>query len=715
MKNIFLNRVVKNFILMMIVLFSSEIIFRIVLNIPIFEWSLLRIFLGISIFSLILSVLYSFCGRVAGNVLTFLTCLAASIYALIQAGFENYLGVYMSVGTSTQAGAVTDYLSDYIKSFNSDFYFILIPVGVLFLYYLFLERKVKAIIRNRKYNVLEIIGGVKAKEDEKNRIRFEEKKKLRVARLSFLTLAVICGCLYYYSLTADFMQNKLQLISNKSLFNNPEMPNIAVNQFGIGMFGLLDVKAMLLPNNGLDDEFNSYTKPEQEFTDYTRYIDDTVWENLIESEKNSTYKKLHNYYISKEITPKNDYSGMFEGKNLIVVMMESVNNIVINEEYFPNIYKLYSEGWSWVNNYSPRNSCSTGNNEMSGMASIFTINRACTANSYKDNTYFNAIFNLFNRQGYTTSSYHNYTEQYYYRRTIHPNMGSMKYYNTVDLGIPYSNLYQEWPSDVTLMEKASDIFLQEEPFMAWITTVTSHQPYYQSSELGDLYLDEFSDTNYDITLKRYLSKLKTLDNAIGKLVEILDNAGKLEDTVIVLYADHYPYGLNNNVIESILDYDVDKNYEVDRTPFIIYNPTLTPTKFQEYTSYMNILPTVANLFNLNYDPRLYSGFDILSDEYQNRVVFADGSWQSPLGFYDAATGKMNYFGDDEYTDEEIMEINKEIMNNIKMSNLAITSNYFEYLGNKLVEGNAPIVNNSIIKEDDVATEENSEETFQENS
>ena len=76
---------------------------------------------------------------------------------------------------------------------------------------------------------------------------------------------------------------------------------------------------------------------------------------------------------------------------------------------------------------------------------------------------------------------------------------------------------------------------------------------------------------------------------------------------------------------------------------------------------------------------------------------------------------MNYFGDDEYTDEEIMEINKEIMNNIKMSNLAITSNYFEYLGNKLVEGNAPIVSNSIIKEDDVATEENSEETFQENS
>ena len=121
-------------------------------------------------------------------------------------------------------------------------------------------------------------------------------------------------------------------------------------------------------------------------------------------------------------------------------------------------YKLYSEGWAWENSYSPRNSCSTGNNEMSGMVSLYTINSSCTANMYKKNVYPHAIFNLFKKDGYTTSSYHNYTEQYYARKTIHPNMGSDKYYGVQDLGISYSNVYHEWPSDVDLIEKVLEFY-----------------------------------------------------------------------------------------------------------------------------------------------------------------------------------------------------------------------------------------------------------------
>ncbi len=682
---------------MFLTFFSTEIIFRIVLNIPIWEWSLLRIFLGLTAISFLLGTLYSFCGRVAGNILSFITCLFMSIYAILQAGFVNYLGVYMSINTSSQAGAVKEYIADYIKSFKNDFYFILIPVGILLIYYLLWERKVKIKIKNRNYNVLEVLGGEEAKEAERLRIKTQDKKTARTTRVAFLVLIIFSIGFYYFSLTADFMQNKLQLINNKSLFENPEMPNIAVNQFGITMFGLLDVKTTIMPASTLDDEFiNGFNKPIQEITDYTRYIDDTAWEKIIGEEKNTNYKRLSNYYISKRITPKNDYSGIFHGKNLIVIMMESTNNIAINPEYFPNLYKLYSEGWSWDNAYSPRNACSTGNNEMSGMVSIFTINRSCTANYYKDNEYFTGIFNLFNRAGYTTSSYHNNADQYYYRKQIHAGMGSMKYYNANDLGISVPNVYQEWESDIELMEKYLANIKDQDHFMSWITTVTAHQPYTVSSEYGDLYLDDFADTEYNTSLKRYLSKLKVFDQAIGTLISGLEEQGKLDDTVIVLYGDHYPYGLTNATLKQIVDYDIDKNYEVDRTPFIIYNPNIRATKFTEYTSYMNILPTLANLFDLNYDPRLYSGFDILSDEYENKVVFADGSWQSPIGFYDAATGKMDYFGDERYEDEEILRINQEIVNNIRMSNLAITSNYFEYLGKKLAEYNSPLLQNNII-------------------
>ena len=126
-----------------------------------------------------------------------------------------------------------------------------------------------------------------------------------------------------------------------------------------------------------------------------------------------------------------------------------------------------------------------------------------------------------------------------------------------------------------------------------------------------------------------------------------------------------------------------ENYEIDRTPFIIYNPSITPQKRTELTSYMNIVPTVANLFNLDYDPRLYMGQDLFSEYFVNRLVFADGSWQTDKAFYDAVNGKIKYYGSEEYTNEEIIKNNQEVRDMIKMSNLAITSNYFDYLNKGL--------------------------------
>ena len=332
---------------------------------------------------------------------------------------------------------------------------------------------------------------------------------------------------------------------------------------------------------------------------------------------------------------------------------------------------------------------------MSGMVSLYTINRSCTANIYKNNVYPESIFNLFNNAGYTTSSYHNYTEHYYYRRIIHNNMGSGKYYNVVDLGIPYSNVYEEWPSDVTLMEKAMSKIDTTKNFMAWITTVSSHQPYTVSSELGDLNTSLYKDTGYNISLKRYMSKLKVLDDSIGTLVATLEKKGVLEDTVIVLYSDHYPYGLTNSTLNKYFDYDVNQNYEVDRTPFIIYNPNLTATTFDQYTSYMNIVPTIANLFGFDYDPRLYAGYDILSADYDNRVIFADGSWQDEVAFYNATTGKVTYFGETKYDNDFIIAVNKEISTLIKMSNLAITSNYFKALAEGIAKHTVKVENNTV--------------------
>ena len=661
MKKILTNNILKNYLILTISLFGIEMIFKAVENTSVLDWSSLRIFIGISIISLFLSILLSFCKKWIANILTFLIVIIATIYAIAQAGFENYLGVYISINTSSQLGAVKEYVRDYIASFNGIFYIITIPL-VLLIIYKILE---KFILKDKKLNIY-------------------TKKEDNIARIIALVFLVLFSGFYYASLSLRFMQNEIQLVKTKTLFKNPSNPNIAVNQFGVEMFGILDIKTALFPVNETSNEvkFVSKNNGNTEITDYTRTVDDTAWQNLNNNEANIDYKTLNNYFMSRNITDKNEYTGMFEGKNLIVIMMESVNNILLDENIYPNFAKLYKNGWYWENAYSPRNSCSTGNNEMTGMVSLYSIYRTCTANVYMNNKYEESIFGLFNNKGYTTTSYHDYTEKYYYRSTIHKNMGSSKYYGVSDLGISYNNEYKEWPSDVLLMDKSSEIFTQNSPFMAWITTVSPHQPYYADSELSKIYYDSFANTGYPSNVKRYMSKLKVLDDSLGELLKILEEKGILDDTVIVLYADHYPYGLTNSDISKVLGDGINKYNEVDRTPFVIYNSKMTPKTYSEYTSYVNVLPTVANLFNLDYDPRLYMGTDLLSSSYQNRVVFADGSWQTPVGFYYASTGRMSYFNDDRYTNDEIVNINTDVDNMIKYSNLAIKTNYFEHLFNE---------------------------------
>ena len=377
---------------MTITLFSIEIIFRLVMKMTIIEWSLLRVFISVSIISLLVSLIIYKTRRVPTKIITFILCLIASIYALLQAGFENYIGVFMSFGTSSQAGAVKDYIKDYIDSFHWYYWLILIPILLLFIYLVFIEPRL-----------------YKKKDKEELSINIITKKQSLNAQLIGLTSLILLIGLFYFTLISNKMQNNIQLQSNTSLFINPSMPNIVVDQFGVTTFGLLDIKSTLSPVEEEIIEYNVNPKEIKEETDYTRKIDDTRWLKVTEEETNRQYKNLNNYYLSRKITDKNKYTGELEDKNLIVIMMESANNIAIDEKYYPNLSKIYNEGWTWKNAYSPRNSCSTGNNEMSGMTSLYTINNSCTANIYKNNIYPESIFNLFTEAGYSTSSYHNYT------------------------------------------------------------------------------------------------------------------------------------------------------------------------------------------------------------------------------------------------------------------------------------------------------------------
>lgn len=662
-KKLWQNKIFKNYFLFLISFCLLEILFRVIDGMPIFNVASLRILLGIHILALFFGYFLSFLPKLGQKILISLLVLVVTIYGIAELGFHHFLGVYASIGTNSQLGAVSGYIGEFLKSFHWTYYLLVIPFVLLILYFIFVDSKVSLDLPRRK-----ITKGVVFK------------------KLIPVFILVISSVLYYGTLKASFMQDHLQSNTTYDLFLKPTNGGQVIRNFGFIGYGVLDIKEYFFPGKVTHTiEIDPNEIKNQVEISLQTTIDNNTWLGLIDREEDEELNTLNRYFISNEATSTNEYTGMFQGKNLIVIMVESGNDILLNEEYYPNIARLVKNGYSFTNNYSPRNICSTGNNEMSAMISLYSINNNCTANVYQDNTYFESIFHLFNDAGYTTNSFHDYYDWYYDRNIIHKNMGSGEFYDAIKLGLDFSytyGAYNTWASDEELMEKYLEVLDTRDlsnPFMSFITTVSSHQPY-NSSEFGDLYMDLFPK-EYSTDLRRYMSKLKVVDQAIGILLDGLEERGILDDTVIVLFGDHYPYAIDTDDLNKALPYDTGVDANADQVPLIIYNPSLEETEFSEYTSYMNILPTVANLFGLSFDSRLYMGTDALSDEYEGLVIFPDGSWKNEVAYYNASTNEIHYYTKKVYNDEEILAINTEVRLKLEMSNLAIKRNYFHYLEN----------------------------------
>ncbi len=647
-----INKYLYNILILTITIFLIELIFKGVNHQNVLTISTIRILFSTIILSLIISYIELYLNERKTKTINILLVTIITIYTILQAGFNNFIGVYISFNISSQAGAVTSYIFDFLKSFYWYYYLIFLPLILLIIYYeLIKKNKIKIKIINN-FNKLE-------------------------STLKTISLLLVFGFFYHVTLSLDIFQNKLQTISNKDLFNNPSNPSLAIREFGSTMFAILDIKNVF-------NEPTIINKDNNNLKENNYNLDDSKWLELIDKEEDLSLNYLNEYFINNTYTGKNSYTGLFEDKNLIVIMMESVNDIFINEDLYPNFYKLLNEGYYFKNNYSPRNSCATGNNELSGMIGLYSIYNKCTANTYSSNLYPNSIFNLFNNKGYKTTSMHNYTERYYARREIHTNMGSYRYFDVDDLGLTYNTKDEEWSSDEDFLKQVVKIlnsYSKNDKFMTWLTTVTSHQPY-GSSTYGDKYLYLFDGEEYDdynIKLKRYMSKLKVLDDGLGVLLEGLEKQDKLDNTVIILYGDHYPYGLANNILETALPYSIEERYENERVPFVIWSNDIEATTYTQYTSYVNLLPTVANLFNLDYDSRFSTGQDLFSNKYESITIFADGSWKNEYAFYNASNDNITYYTDKVYSIEEIIAINEKVNNKIKYSNLAIQHDYFNYL------------------------------------
>jgi phosphoglycerol transferase MdoB-like AlkP superfamily enzyme len=268
---------------------------------------------------------------------------------------------------------------------------------------------------------------------------------------------------------------------------------------------------------------------------------------------------------------------------------------------------------------------------------------------------------LFAAEGYRTLAYHNHSYTYYGRDESYPNMG----YEFYGLGSGL-DVKATWPeSDIEMMEKSVPQYINDEHFMVYYLTVSGHLNYnLEENAMCRRHWDAVKDLPYSEAVRCYLASQMELELAVSSLIQQLEEAGKLDDTVIVLSGDHYPYGLTDEQYSELLGHEVDPVFEIYKSSLILWNSQMeTPQVVEKYCSSLDIMPTLSNLFGLSFDSRLVAGKDIFS-EASDLVIFSNYSFITDVGYYDSTTDTfVNWDGskpDQSYVAKKMAQVQNRV-------------------------------------------------------
>ncbi|MBO5375342.1 MAG: sulfatase-like hydrolase/transferase [Bacilli bacterium] len=502
-----------------------------------------------------------------------------------------------------------------------------------------------------------------------------------------LVIVIVIALIQASTLLSINLIKSDDIYSNKNLYSNIHSPLLTTEKFGLLTMFRLDCQRTIFGFTEKDIEvvLPPVVTPEEnipvdEEVVVTYNELDINWDALIENESNETIKSMHRYFSVQNATNKNDYTGMFEGKNLIVFVAEAFSPMAIDEVLTPNLYRLYNEGFQFDNFYTPLFPVSTADGEYitdtslipkEGVWSLYRI-----AGNYMPYSYANVFEDL----GYSSRSYHNNTYTYYHRDKFLKTMGYDSYLACKN-GLEKRINCKIWPqSDYEMVKTTIDDYINDEHFITYYMTVSGHLEYNNyGNTMAIRNWDKVKDLKLSTAAKAYLACNIELDKAIGELITRLEKAGKLDDTVIAISGDHYPYGLTLEQVNELSDYKKDENFELHRMSFLLWNNAMEGAiKVEKYASSLDILPTILNLFGIKYDSRLLIGTDILSNSIP-LVIYSNRSFITDKCRYNSITKEIIPNGDTTCTDEEVKAFNSIIYNKFKYSKLILENDYYRKL------------------------------------
>lgn len=384
---------------------------------------------------------------------------------------------------------------------------------------------------------------------------------------------------------------------------------------------------------------------------------------------------LEDCYKEEKSHEENAYTGRYQGENVIFLQLEGMDTWMLTKEDTPNLYQLQQESIDFTEHYSYYNGGgSTFNSEFAINTGFLTpVSYAQNAYTLYGNTFPDTLPSLFQEQGYRSNAFHMNSKEYYSRGLNFESWGYEAYHSLLDSGDYKDKSYE---LDRELVENPKfyqELFQGKAPFLHYLITYTPHTPFTTTKGVGKQLTTVYGlDGDEDLGEEACARLMaKETDYMVGLLLQGLKDNDLYEDTVIVAYADHYLYTLNE---KSILDQykETDSNL-INRTPFFIWSAGQKPESVGKVNSQLDILPTVLNLFGISYQEEIYLGQDIFDDRYDGLVFFSDYSWYDGKVYVvdgEVVKGSQN-------DTEEVHQKNEDIQDLIRRNDLTLQYDYFK--------------------------------------
>lgn len=391
------------------------------------------------------------------------------------------------------------------------------------------------------------------------------------------------------------------------------------------------------------------------------------------------------YFAARPAVQENEMTGIFEGKNVILVLMESMDDWMIGE-HTPTLVKLMEEGINFTRFYTPAyGGIRTFNSEFCINTGSFLSSQGGYAFDYVTNTFNQSLAAQLRDVGYSAKTYHYNDPNFYSRGVFSPAMGYEDYVYYADYLLEYDEdtKKQLLYDDLLLFDNPglnADFFREGQPTFNFIITRSAHLSYKYNEVLSYWALKKYPEyrglTGNEETDCAYL-KAKIVDDLFARLLAELEEKGQLHNTVIIGVTDHYTYGYKN--MEALYELSgVEDDLLLEKTPCFIWSADGPNMDVDKVLNTSDLLPTVLNMLGLERKFG-YIGNDAFDDRYPGFVPFSDGGWIYGDIAYNASTGEhLSISGQNQPVTPELQQkMTQWVQEFIHINNLILDTDYYK--------------------------------------